>query len=160
MSTCPARLARNREYAVVSHNAIVGDVGIRHEQVVVSDGCHAMALGGATIDRTELAKRVVFADDQFGVFTGIFEILRITANHGMRMNATTLTDLGITLQHSMAADHHIVGEADSSADNGIRPNVNISPQLRARINDGGGMNGHGVLLNGSPVRADYFTPLQ
>ena len=42
----PCKIGRVGENAVVTHDAIVGDMRVGHEQVVVPDGGRTVALGG------------------------------------------------------------------------------------------------------------------
>jgi hypothetical protein len=72
------------EYAVVTYHAVMGNVHVLHEQVVVAD--HGLTLGcGTAVNGNVLADTVIVTYLGSGILTTEFEILRNTADHGSRM---------------------------------------------------------------------------
>ena len=69
-----------REDTVIANSAIMGDVNIGHDPVVVADRGYALILRRPTADRTELPNRVAIADLQAGGLTLVLLILRIITN--------------------------------------------------------------------------------
>ena len=56
---------------VVPQHAVMGDVHIGHDPVVVADARDAGVLDGAAIDGAKFTDGVVVADDQLGVFVRV-----------------------------------------------------------------------------------------
>ena len=61
---------------VVADRAVVGNVGVGHDQRMIADAGQASALSGAAIDGDELAYGVVVADFEARWFVLIAQVLR------------------------------------------------------------------------------------
>jgi len=57
--------------------AVVRDVRVRHDPVVVADARGAAAFGRAAIDGDEFADGVAVADEEFAAFAAEFFVLRL-----------------------------------------------------------------------------------
>ena len=75
-----------RECRVVRHDrvaaddAIVRDMHVSHDPVVITDDRFTLILHGAAADRAKLANRISFADDQTCPFASVLLVLRIIAD--------------------------------------------------------------------------------
>ena len=67
-----------------SHLAIVRDVDVRHEQVVVAELRDETASGGADAERRELADLVAVPEEELPVLAAVLEVLREAAELRMR----------------------------------------------------------------------------
>ena len=61
---------------MVADYAVVGNVGVGHDQRMIADAGQASALSGAAIDGDELAYGVVVADFEARWFVLIAQVLR------------------------------------------------------------------------------------
>ncbi len=61
---------------VVADYAVMGNVGVGHDQSMAADARQASALGGAAIDGNELADNVVVADLEARGLAFIAQVLR------------------------------------------------------------------------------------
>jgi hypothetical protein len=83
------RVAENRRAA---DPAVVRDVRIGHEQVVVADGGQAASANRAAMDRHELTEHVVMADDEARRFAAVLDVLRCEANRRQRRDVVVIAD--------------------------------------------------------------------
>ena len=74
--------------------AVVRDVRVGHEHVVVADFRDAAAARGAAMDRHELPEHVVVADDQPRRLAVILQVLRNQADRDEREDLVAVADLG------------------------------------------------------------------
>ena len=82
---------------VVTHHAIVRQVHIGHQPVVVADAGHASVPGGTDVEGAELAHGVAVADHQLTGLTGIFFVLRNRAERVELEDAVVPADRGVPL---------------------------------------------------------------
>src|ERR1700737_3705251 len=80
----PAERSRVRHNDVTANLAIVRNVGIGHDQVVVADPGASPALHRAAVDGDKLADYVMVADLQPCRFTRVGDVLRRQANRSKR----------------------------------------------------------------------------
>ena len=74
----------------VAEDAIVGDVGLGHQQTVVADLRQHSAAGGAAMDGYKLSNLIAPADARFGRFAFVLQILRRQADRNKRKDARVL----------------------------------------------------------------------
>ena len=82
------------EDRVAADVAVVRDVGVGHQQVVVADAGDAAAARGAAMDGHELADDVAVADDDPRRLAAELQILRDQADRGHREDLVAVADLG------------------------------------------------------------------
>lgn len=107
---------------LVADLAIMGDMHIGHDPVVITDPRHPAILGGAGVEGAELADGVAVADLQAGRLAGIFFVLRHAAERGMCMDLVGLTDRGDALDHAVRTYFGVGADANLGANNCVRPN--------------------------------------
>ena len=126
---------------VVADPAVVADVGIDHEQVVVPDaGLHAATVR-ADVEGGELADRVPVADRQRAVLPAILHVLRHRAHAGELENPVVAADRRAALHYAMRPHARILTDAHVRADHRVRADLYAAVQLGVRGHDRGGVYG-------------------
>uniref|UniRef100_A0A1I8ADR0 Ald_Xan_dh_C2 domain-containing protein n=1 Tax=Steinernema glaseri TaxID=37863 RepID=A0A1I8ADR0_9BILA len=87
--------------AVVADHAVVPDMGIGHDQVVITQGGFATVLHGATVNGHAFADHVVVADHQARRFTLVLEVRGVFADRGELVDAVVLADAGRPFENHM-----------------------------------------------------------
>ena len=128
------------EDGVVAHHAVMRDVDIGHDPVVVTDPGGAAVLHGAPVDGDALADGVAVADLEGGVLAGVLLVLRGGADRAKGIQAVVLAQRGGAFEHHMRP--HLAAGADAHArpDDGIGADLDAAVQLGSRVDDGGGMD--------------------
>ena len=116
----PPKLRIVGEDRPVAHLAIVRDMHVGHDPVVVADAGHARVLYGSGVERTVFADGVAVADGQFGRLAAVFFVLRLFAERTELEYPVAATDPRPTGNHHMRADPGVVADFDVLADDGIR----------------------------------------
>ena len=124
---------------LVAHHAVVRDVYIGHDPVVVPDGGDAPVLHGADVEGAELADRVAVADLQTRGLARVFFVLRSCSQRTELEDAVVFANARMALDHAVRANRRARADLHMGADNRIRPHRNSRVQLRGRINEGRGM---------------------
>jgi hypothetical protein len=135
-STCPASVAAVAEDGVVADGAVVRDVGVGHQQVVVADAGHAAAARRAAMDGHELADHVAVADHHPRRLAAELQVLRHQADRGHREDFVVVADLGDAVDDARRADPAVTADADVLADRHVRPDDRARADLRAGMHDG------------------------
>src|SRR3569623_75588 len=123
------------EDGVVADQAIVREVHVRHDPIVVADPGDAAALFGAAIEGAEFADDVAVADLEQSGFATVFLVLRHLAERRELENFIVAADARRAIDDDMrphlgtGADDHI------RADDGERPDVDIRRQLGLGVDD-------------------------
>src|SRR3954466_2084349 len=99
--------------------AVVRDVRVGHEHVVITDLGDAAAARGAAVNRDELAEHIAVTDDQPGGLAVKFQILRNQSNRGERKDLVAVTDVGGPLDDRGGADAAVATESDMLTDDGM-----------------------------------------
>ena len=118
-----------RQNHVVFHDAVVADVCAGHEEAVRADVSLGAGLVGA-VDGHELTQHVVVADYRPGLGAVVAGVLRIAADHGMRIDDVVLAD------PREAADDDVGADACARADVHVALDDGTRPYARRRIDDG------------------------
>src|SRR6201991_1195642 len=92
------------EHDMVAHLAVVRDMHVGQEPVVVADTRDTAAVTGATVDRDELTDEIAIADDDFGALALPFLVLRRTTDGRELRDAVVASDHGRTLDHHVRTD--------------------------------------------------------
>src|SRR5439155_6956467 len=92
------------EDRVAAHMAVMRDMHVRHQEIVVADGGVAATAGGATVDRCELADGVAFADGQPRALTLVLEVLRRKTDRRHREDVRLVADIGPAVDDDRRVD--------------------------------------------------------
>ena len=125
---------------VVADVAIVRDVGVSHHQGVAAHAGQSAALDGAAVDGDELANLVVVADFEPGRFAGVGQVLRRHADRAEGKEAIVCADPGRSFDGDVRNQVAAFAQFDLRTDHAIRADLAGRMNLRARIDNGGGMN--------------------
>src|ERR1019366_1151095 len=91
--------------SMVSHDAVVADVHISHQEVAGPDTRHAAAFGSAAADGHTLSDGIVIADDGFGGFPPVLQILGSNTAGTERVERVPLADAGASIKNHMRDQH-------------------------------------------------------
>lgn len=65
--------------ATISYDTVMGDVGIGHEEVMIPDDGFAKIACGAWVEHGKLADEISIPNDELGLLSRVFEILRLSS---------------------------------------------------------------------------------
>jgi len=125
---------------VAAHLAVMRQVDIGHDPVVVPDPRDARIPRRPDVEGAELAHRVAVADAQLAGLPGIFLVLGNRAQGVELEDAVVLADRGVAFEHAMRADGGAGIHLHVRADDGVGPDDNGAVELRLRVDDGRGMD--------------------
>src|SRR5512140_211507 len=131
---------RVRHDDAAPHDAVVGDVAVRHHQGVVSDPRNGSTPGRAAVHGGELPDDVPIPHLHPRLLAAEFQVLRNRTDGSERMDAVLFPhayvgfDDGVRSYGGPVADRHL------RTDHGERPHGDVAPELRPRVDDGGRMN--------------------
>src|SRR5690606_20155410 len=134
-----AQLHRVGDDRVVANMAIVRNVHVGHDPVVIAQRGDAAILHGAGIEGSEFAHRIAVADHQARGLAGIFLVLRHAADRAEPVETVVAADGGDAVQHAMRADFRSGVDGDAGAHDTIGPDAHAAVDLRGRVDQGGGM---------------------
>ena len=97
---------------MVADDAVVRDVHVGHDPVVVADARRAAAFAGAAVQRDELADQVAIADDQLALFAAEFLVLRDRADRGELEDAVVAADARRAFDDDVRADRRAFADLD------------------------------------------------
>ncbi len=104
------------ENAVVTDDAVVGNVNVDHEQVAATDLGQALVLNCATVHGAVLAKDVVVANLEESALAGVLLVLAILTDGGVLEDLVAATNLGRALDHHVGAHPGVVADFYLGAD--------------------------------------------
>ena len=128
-------IAENR---VVADVAIVRNVRVGHEHVVVADVGDAAAPFGAAMNRHEFAKHVAIADDQLGRLAVKLQILRDQPDRRERKDLVAVADFRRPLDDRRCADAAVAAKPHVLPDHGVRTDHAAGADDRVGMDDGTG----------------------
>jgi hypothetical protein len=100
---------------MITQFAVMGDMGISHQQIVVADKRHADIGAGGAMDGNEFPDYVEVTNDNAGFFPAEFQILRRSADRAKLKNTATFTDMSIVVYYGMRTDYCIFANSDIGA---------------------------------------------
>ena len=121
----------------IFNHTIVRHVRVRHEQTLFAND-RASALGSAAVERNAFAHNRPVADNDFGFFVAVLEVLRRGPDKSVRMNLASGSDL-CKFDDRMRSDARLRPDADIFADDSVRTNFSGFGYFCGRMNDSGGM---------------------
>src|SRR5215475_428543 len=119
------------EYIARSDYAIVRDVGLGHEQIVVAHRSQRSAARRAAVHRHIFADDVAPPDHQARLFTFEFQVLRRLAERSEWINSRALADLARTFNDDVSGDLHVFMNGHMIADDriGADRDIRAEPSL-------------------------------
>src|SRR5690606_29903934 len=120
--------------------AVVGDVAVGQQPVVVAHAGDAAAVAGAAVDGDELAEHVAVADHQLGALAGELLVLRLAADGAVADEAVAAADPGRAGEAAVRADLAAVADLDLRADHGEGADAHALAQAGGGIDDRGGVD--------------------
>lgn len=126
---------------VIADTAIVRDMRVGHNAVMVADHGNSAALLGASVNRAEFVKDVVVSDLEAGLFAWTVSLmLRVPTQRAIGVDAIALADNGRSLDHGMDADPRPSAEFDVRPNVGAKTNAYSILEFRGRMYVGGRMD--------------------
>ncbi|OIQ63858.1 hypothetical protein GALL_545990 [mine drainage metagenome] len=120
---------------IVSHLAIMRQMDIRHDPVIVADAGYTRVLYRPDVKRAELANNVAIAYFQSGRFTCIFFILRDFTQRTKLENLIIASNRGVPVNHCMGGNSGTIADLHVFADDAVRADADIRAQLCAGVNN-------------------------
>src|SRR5579883_317996 len=124
------------EDRVASHEAVVRDMRVGHEEIIIADAGDALVVHGAAVDRAALAKDVAVTDLEASRLAPIFLVLWRISDGGERVNPVLGTDRGRTIDDDVGSDDRAPTDANLRADHAEGTHGDLRRQLRSRRYDG------------------------
>src|SRR5271165_320177 len=121
-----------RHHDLVAESAVVRDVRIRHQQIVIADAGHALVVGGATVHRDRFAKYISVPDFEARRLTVVFLVLGRIAQRGELKYPVAGADSRRTVDHHMRTDPSARTDDHIRPDDAERPDLDIRRNLRLR----------------------------
>ena len=128
------------ENRMVAHLAVMGEMDIGHDPVVVADTRHARILRSAQIESAEFAYGIAVANFQPGRLSRIFLVLRNFSQGVELENMIIAADKGMPVNNRMRAHRGAVADDHVLADHGVGTDTDMGAKLRAGMNDCAGVN--------------------
>ena len=125
--------------AVIADLAIMSDVCVGHQVVVVADPGHP-GFGGSPMDRDKLTKCIIVADFNTGGLALVAMVLGRFPQNTMTEDLVIATHGQGAKEMSAGSDHTTGPYLDLALNNHMGPNLDIICQLSSWINDGGRVN--------------------
>ena len=129
--------ARPRNDAMASDLTVVRDVGVVHDEVVVTNARTTPTALGTDVDSRELADLIVAADFK-GLRLAVRNfVLRLAADARVRVQTRARTDSRSPMDRSVGVETNPSREPDFRPDHAERADTDVIRQLRARVYDSG-----------------------
>jgi len=126
--------------AVVAEYAVVANMHIGHQQVVITDGGFAAILHGAPVNGDPFTDNVVITDHQSRGLAFVFQIGSVLPHGGELVDVVVLADAGGALDHHMGGNHCSRADFDIGPDNGPGAHFHIGCQPGLGMDYGGRIN--------------------
>jgi hypothetical protein len=100
----------------------MSDVGLRHQQIVVTYPRDAAAARGTAVDRDKFAYIVALSDLRSRGLTGVLEVLRAQADGYERINVGLIPDRRVAINDNVriktnaGAEDHVLADGAESTD--------------------------------------------
>ena len=130
-----SKLCITRQNGVITHAAIMRQMNIAHDPVVITNAGDAFVLRRAQMKTTKLTNRIAITNHQTRRFPCIFFILRHAAQQNVMADVIAHTNRSVPFNHRMRTDFRPVANHDVWTDDTVRANADAFAQLGFRIND-------------------------
>jgi hypothetical protein len=114
---------------LITDLAVVRQVHVGHDPVIVAHSGHAGISRGANIEGTKLSNGVAVTNYQFARLTLVFFILGDRAQRIELKNAVVFTDGGVAFDDAMRANGRTSANLDVWANDAVRANLDRGIQL-------------------------------
>jgi len=129
---------------VIGELAIVADVRVGHDEIMVADARDAAAFRRPNVDADELADAVIRADIERRVSAALVaQVLRRAAEHGAMLNAIVRADRDAAVAAAdarMRLDDRARADLDLAFDDAVRPDLGVRGDRGALAEDDARMN--------------------
>ncbi len=132
----PAKRGAIGKDRVIPDLTVVGNMRIRHQQILVSYTSDASAARRSTIQCAVLANNILISDFQSCGFTRISNILRSITNGGELEYLVITADSGGPLDDNVRTDPGTFTDFDVRPDNRERANLNVRSEACTRMHNG------------------------
>ena len=119
--------------------AVVSDMGIGLQHIVGAYPGFAVFAGGS-VNGDIFTNQVMIAEDNGGIFTGEFQVLRVFADDGMGVNVVFFTHPYVFRNHGVSSDDGPFPDFAVFSDHCVRSDDDIFMNDGGRIDDGSRMN--------------------
>ena len=113
------------ENGVISHHAIVGDVDIGHQPVVIADPGLAGTINGAAIEGAVFADGVVITDHKGTALAVELLVLGVGSQGREGMDLVVFADMGRPFDHHVGSNHRAAVDVNIRADDTERADANV-----------------------------------
>src|SRR5690606_36918679 len=122
--------------------AIVSNVGVGHDPVVIAHTGHAHILHRTGIDGDVFTNHIAIADFQASRFTSVLLVLRHAADGAETVEMVVATNRGHAIYHAVRAHFGARPYRDIGPNDAVGPDLDIICKLSACSDDGCFMNTH------------------
>src|SRR5439155_12425623 len=120
--------------------AVVREVHVSHDPVLVAHARYADVLRRAAVDRDVLADGVVVADLDRGRLAAVLLVLGRRADRGEVEDLVAPADAHVPVEHHVRADPASLAQLDMLADDAVGPDLDVRGQPRAGVDERRGMD--------------------
>ena len=115
---------------MIAHHAIVGDVRVGEQNVVIAeDGPFAFL--GTRVNADVFAENIFRTDFEAGFAGSSFQILSTTTNESVREDFAVGSELGKSFDGGVVMNCATIGEGDIGTDECVSANRDVVPDFRA-----------------------------
>src|SRR3989344_5141692 len=118
------------ENRMIADTAVVRDMTIRHDEIVMADPRHTAAGNGAATERAILPDDVTVADLQPGRLALVTQMLGGVPQRRELIDSVVFSDARRSVDHDMRADPGVIADLHARADNAERPEMNVFADYR------------------------------
>jgi len=119
----------------IAKYTVMGDMAAGHQQVPVSNDRVPASVAGAQMDGHAFTNRISIANEDPGVFTLKFLVLRISANDRAGVDLIALPKDGVRQERYIVVELAVVPNAAIRAYVGERPDFDIGTDFSRRMDD-------------------------
>lgn len=130
-----------RKDRVAAYLAIVRQMDVSHDPVVVPDGGHSTILHGADVHGAELADGVAIAKNQLARFAAVLFVLGNAAERCVPEDAVVLPDRRVAFDDAVRANSGVGANADVRPDEGVGADGYRAVEFGAWVDEGRGVDG-------------------
>ena len=125
------------DHVAIADAAIVRDMAVHHQEIVIAHPGHHAAAGRARVEGNIFANGIALADDQFARLAAILEILGRRADGGEGKHHVAFAERGAALDRRVRMDFAALADSHARADHAVRTDLHLAVQLSAGIDDRG-----------------------
>jgi hypothetical protein len=103
----------------ISNLAVMGNMAGHHEQPIIANPRFHAAAFGAWIHGYMFADRIILSDNQAGIFTMVFQILRRMPYGCKGENPSSFADCRLPFNDDMRMQNHVIAKNGMLSDNGV-----------------------------------------